>query len=119
MEAAAARPRPVTGPTTGCSTRRVAAAVIILDHLGPERRSGKQCRRSDHHQVTASLGDRQGIPMRRSLLRLTLAKAPGQRTSTKHVCTTWGVRGKDLYLLNLLRRRLEYPALKRAVREQQ
>ena len=35
------------------------------------------------------------------------------------VCTTWGIKGKDLYLLNLLRRRLEYPALKRAVRQQQ
>src|ERR1700738_3984990 len=35
------------------------------------------------------------------------------------VCTTWGVRGKDLFLLNVLRKRLEYPALKRAVREQQ
>jgi predicted phage terminase large subunit-like protein len=35
------------------------------------------------------------------------------------VCTTWGVRGKDLFLLGVFRRRLEYPALKRAVREQQ
>src|SRR5712672_1447843 len=35
------------------------------------------------------------------------------------VCTTWGVRGKNLYLLGLLRQRLEYPALKRAVRQQQ
>jgi predicted phage terminase large subunit-like protein len=35
------------------------------------------------------------------------------------VCTTWGVRGQDLFLLGLFRRRLEYPALKRAVREQQ
>jgi predicted phage terminase large subunit-like protein len=35
------------------------------------------------------------------------------------VCTTWGIRGKDLFLLSLLRKRLEYPALKRAVREQQ
>jgi len=34
------------------------------------------------------------------------------------VCTTWGIKGKDLYLLNLVRKRLEYPALKRAVREQ-
>src|SRR3984893_5125996 len=34
------------------------------------------------------------------------------------VCTTWGGRGKNLYLLELLRQRLEYPALKRAVREQ-
>jgi len=35
------------------------------------------------------------------------------------VCTTWGVKGKTVYLLGVLRQRLEYPALKRAVREQQ
>ena len=35
------------------------------------------------------------------------------------VCTTWGVSGKRLFLLGVFRRRLEYPALKRAVREQQ
>jgi predicted phage terminase large subunit-like protein len=35
------------------------------------------------------------------------------------VCTTWGVLGKDVYLLGRLRQRLEFPALKRAVREQQ
>jgi predicted phage terminase large subunit-like protein len=35
------------------------------------------------------------------------------------VCTTWGVKAKDLFLLDVFRRRLEYPALKRAVREQQ
>ena len=35
------------------------------------------------------------------------------------VCTTWGVKGKNLFLLDVFRRRLEYPALKRAVREQQ
>ncbi len=35
------------------------------------------------------------------------------------VCTTWGMKGKELFLLNLFRRRLEYPALKRAVREHQ
>jgi len=35
------------------------------------------------------------------------------------VCTTWGIKGKTVYLLGLLRQRLEYPALKRAVREQQ
>jgi predicted phage terminase large subunit-like protein len=34
------------------------------------------------------------------------------------VCSSWGVRGKDLYLLDVLRRRMEYPELKRAVREQ-
>ena len=35
------------------------------------------------------------------------------------VCTTWGVKEKNLFLLGVFRRRLEYPALKRAVREQQ
>jgi phage terminase large subunit-like protein len=35
------------------------------------------------------------------------------------VCTSWGIRGKDLYLLDVSRQRLEYPALKRAVRAQQ
>src|SRR6516164_2727488 len=35
------------------------------------------------------------------------------------VCTTWGVKEKNLFLLAVFRRRLEYPALKRAVREQQ
>ena len=35
------------------------------------------------------------------------------------VCTAWGIRGKDLFLLGVFRRQLEYPALKRAVREQQ
>src|SRR5215472_6646578 len=35
------------------------------------------------------------------------------------VCTTWGVKGKDVSLIGLFRRRLEYPELKRAVREQQ
>ena len=34
------------------------------------------------------------------------------------VCTSWGIKGKDLYLIDVLRKRLEYPELKRAVREQ-
>src|SRR5215469_16302790 len=34
------------------------------------------------------------------------------------VCTSWGILGKDLYLLDVLRRRMEYPELKRAVRDQ-
>jgi predicted phage terminase large subunit-like protein len=34
------------------------------------------------------------------------------------VCTSWGIRGKDIYLLDVFRRRLEYPELKRAVRAQ-
>jgi len=31
------------------------------------------------------------------------------------VCTSWGISGKDLYLLHVLRKRMEYPELKRAV----
>jgi predicted phage terminase large subunit-like protein len=34
------------------------------------------------------------------------------------VCTSWGILGKDLYLLDVLRRRMEYPELKREVRAQ-
>jgi predicted phage terminase large subunit-like protein len=34
------------------------------------------------------------------------------------VCTTWGVRENNLFLLNVLRYRLDYPNLKRAVTEQ-
>jgi predicted phage terminase large subunit-like protein len=34
------------------------------------------------------------------------------------VCTTWGLKGKDIYILHVLRKRLAYPDLKRAVREQ-
>jgi predicted phage terminase large subunit-like protein len=34
------------------------------------------------------------------------------------VCTSWGIHGKNLYLIDLLRRRMEYPELKREVRAQ-
>lgn len=34
------------------------------------------------------------------------------------VCTTWGVKDKHIYLLHVLRKRLDYPFLKRAVVEQ-
>ncbi len=33
------------------------------------------------------------------------------------VCTGWGIKERNLYLLDVLRRRLDYPDLKRAVRE--
>jgi predicted phage terminase large subunit-like protein len=35
------------------------------------------------------------------------------------VCTTWGLRGDHFYLLNVFRKKLGYPDLKRAVREQE
>ena len=31
-------------------------------------------------------------------------------------CTSWGIQAKELYLLDVLRRRMEYPELSRAVR---
>jgi predicted phage terminase large subunit-like protein len=34
------------------------------------------------------------------------------------VCTTWGIKENHLYLLHVLRKRLDYPNLKRAVAEQ-
>jgi predicted phage terminase large subunit-like protein len=34
------------------------------------------------------------------------------------VCTTWGLKGPNFWLLNVLRKKLAYPDLKRAVREQ-
>jgi predicted phage terminase large subunit-like protein len=33
------------------------------------------------------------------------------------VCTTWGKKGENLYLLDVVRRQMEYPELKRMVRE--
>jgi predicted phage terminase large subunit-like protein len=38
--------------------------------------------------------------------------------SDHSVCTTWGAKGKNLYLINVFRKRLEYPELKRSVSEQ-
>jgi predicted phage terminase large subunit-like protein len=32
------------------------------------------------------------------------------------VCTSWGIKGRELYLLHVLRARMEYPELKRRVR---
>ena len=34
------------------------------------------------------------------------------------VCTTWGIKGSKIYLLDVLKRRMAYPELKRAVRAQ-
>jgi len=34
------------------------------------------------------------------------------------VCTTWGVKGKHIYLIGVYRKHVEYPDLKRAVHEQ-
>jgi predicted phage terminase large subunit-like protein len=46
----------------------------------------------------------------------TAAKA--NELSDYTVCTTWGQKGPRIFLLHVLRKRLDYPELKRAVREQ-
>lgn len=38
--------------------------------------------------------------------------------SDHSVCTTWGKCGKDIYLLDVYRKKMDYPTLKRAVIEQ-
>jgi predicted phage terminase large subunit-like protein len=40
------------------------------------------------------------------------------KTSDYSVCTTWGRKGKQFYLLNVVRKRLTFPELRRAVVEQ-
>lgn len=42
----------------------------------------------------------------------------GSQLSDYSVCTTWGKKGRQFFLLHVLRKRLEYPDLKRAVIEQ-
>ncbi|MFL6720454.1 MAG: phage terminase large subunit [Sphingomonas sp.] len=42
----------------------------------------------------------------------------GTQLSDYSVCTTWGRKGRQFFLLHVLRKRLEYPDLKRAVIEQ-
>lgn len=45
------------------------------------------------------------------------ASKPGELNDFS-VCTTWGLKDKRIYLLNVFRKKLGYPDLKRAVREQ-
>ena len=45
------------------------------------------------------------------------ANKPGELNHYS-VCTTWGVKEKHVYLLHVFRKRLDYPDLKRAVRDQ-
>ena len=45
------------------------------------------------------------------------ANAPSELADYS-VCTTWGLRGSDFYLLNVFRKKLGFPELKRAVAEQ-
>jgi predicted phage terminase large subunit-like protein len=73
-----------------------------------------------------------GIIVKREWLhRFDLSKPPAFETkiqswdtankvtelSDYSVCTTWGVRDQHLYLLDVIRKRMEFPELKRTVRE--
>jgi predicted phage terminase large subunit-like protein len=53
--------------------------------------------------------------------RIVRAGTPPTRRASSAIsrmCATWGIKGKDLYLLHVPRKRMEFPDLKRAVREQ-
>jgi len=57
------------------------------------------------------------LPFQTILQSWDTANKPGE-LSDFSVCTTWGIIGKHLYLLHVYRKRVDYPELKRAVREQ-
>ena len=50
--------------------------------------------------------------------RVGIPRTSCPRLADYSVCTTWGLKDKRLYLLHVFRKRLNYPELKRAVREQ-
>ena len=68
----------------------------MVSPLSPERPSGKV--RPDHPE-------------------LDTANKPSELADYS-VCTTWGLKGPNFYLLNVLRKKLSFPDLKRAVVEQ-
>ena len=57
-------------------------------------------------------------PFDRILQSWDTANTPGELADYS-VCTTWGLKGQSFYLLNVFRRKLFYPELKRAVAEQE
>jgi predicted phage terminase large subunit-like protein len=58
------------------------------------------------------------VPFERIVQSWDTANKPSELADFS-VCTSWGVRGMHVYLLDVYRRRLAYPELKRAVRERQ
>jgi predicted phage terminase large subunit-like protein len=56
-------------------------------------------------------------PFDQIIQSLDTANKPGELNDFS-VCTTWGIKDKRIYLLNVFRKKLGYPDLKRAVREQ-
>lgn len=56
-------------------------------------------------------------PFDRIIQSWDTANKPGNLNDYS-VCTTWGIKGDCLYLLHVFRKRLNYPDLKRAVKDQ-
>jgi predicted phage terminase large subunit-like protein len=101
--------------------RRLALLVLAGFRRGGRGTRGKpEQLRGLAFQHGRELGDDLQPRIARTLLQQSWDTAnKASELSDYSVCTTWGILGKNLYLIGLLRRRLEYPALKRAVREQQ
>ena len=124
----------VLGPT--CFRRRSGEALqpereppAVLDHI--RRTIGEYNFAGQYQQAPAPLGgglvkavwfpryrpDELPPRFERIVQSWDTANKAGE-LSDFSVCTSWGVAGKNLYLIDVLRRRMEYPELKRAVREQ-
>src|SRR5882762_3886001 len=109
-------PRASRSPPSRTSAAPSASTISLASisnprHLwvaGWSRKHGSSVTASTSGPSASSTSCRAGIPPTRRPSSATSASA-----------RPWGIRGKNLYLLGLLRQRLEYPALKRAVREQQ
>jgi predicted phage terminase large subunit-like protein len=62
--------------------------------------------------------DTNGVPKFDRIVQSWDTANKATELSNYSVCTTWGIIDKKTYLLHVLRKRMEYPELKRAVREQ-
>jgi predicted phage terminase large subunit-like protein len=123
------------GPSTSCRSRR-AGEILHPDRESSEtldrirRTIGEYNFAGQYQQTPAPLGGgmikeawfkRYGpndLPDKFSqiLQSWDTANKPTE-LSDYSACTTWGIKDQRLFLLNVLRRRMAYPDLKRAVRE--
>jgi predicted phage terminase large subunit-like protein len=94
--------------------------------IGEYNFAGQYQQAPRHWAAVSSRRCGSGITRRLNCRRASTASCRAGTTANKatelsdfSVCTSWGIKGKDLYLLDVLRRRMEYPELKRSVREHQ
>ena len=84
--------------------------------VSADPRAGR--RRHGQGGVVSALS-RRGSPLELRSDRAELGhRQQTERLADYSVCTTWGLKGPNFWLLNVLRKKLAYPELKRAVREQ-